>query len=192
MLSYMGSLTLSAETQGVFAVSYTELFSLVTWTSVGLMGAAAAVAGQNIGAGQPDRARDAVYVAARFGLSLAGGLGLLYFFFPVQLLAIFGMTGPVHVELGTQLLRVLAFSGLFITVALTFTGGLQGAGDTKGPMYISVISQVVVPLSICTIISRLGTLEPHHIWYAILAGHMTRCLLSVGRFAQGRWRGIVV
>ena len=38
-----------------FAVSYSQLFSLVTWTSVGLMGAAAAVAGQNLGAGNPDR-----------------------------------------------------------------------------------------------------------------------------------------
>ena len=35
---------------------YTQLFSLITWTSIGLMGAAAAVAGQNLGAGQPDRA----------------------------------------------------------------------------------------------------------------------------------------
>ena len=42
--------------QAAFAVSYSQLFSLITWTSVGLMGAAAAVAGQNLGAGQPDRA----------------------------------------------------------------------------------------------------------------------------------------
>ena len=47
--------------------SYTQLFSLITWTSVGLMGAAAAVAGQNLGAGQPDRADKAVHVAARIG-----------------------------------------------------------------------------------------------------------------------------
>ena len=46
MLRFIGSLPESAEAQAVYAVGYTELFSLVTWTSVGLMGAAAAVAGR--------------------------------------------------------------------------------------------------------------------------------------------------
>jgi putative MATE family efflux protein len=60
MLSFIGSLAQSAAAQAAFAVSYTQLFSLITWTSIGLMGAAAAVAGQNLGAGKPDRADAAV------------------------------------------------------------------------------------------------------------------------------------
>ena len=48
-----------------------------------------------------------------------------------------------------QLLRYLSVSGLFITVALTYTGGLQGTGDTKSPLYISIVSQIVVPLGMC-------------------------------------------
>ena len=38
-----GSLPQSAAAQAAFAISYTQLFSLITWTSVGLMGAAAAI-----------------------------------------------------------------------------------------------------------------------------------------------------
>src|SRR5918911_513822 len=68
MLSFIGSLAQSAASQAAFAVSYTQLFSLVTWTSVGLMGAAGAVAGQNLGAGSADRADRAVHVAARVAL----------------------------------------------------------------------------------------------------------------------------
>ena len=56
LLRFIGSLEHSAEAQAAYAVGYAELFSLITWTSVGLMGAAAAVAGQNLGAGHPERA----------------------------------------------------------------------------------------------------------------------------------------
>jgi len=110
----------------------------------------------------------------------------------MQLLAIFGMTDPNAVALGVQLLRVLAFSGLFISVALTYTGGLQGTGDTKSPLFISIISQVVIPLGICFAVKQFMTLEPMHIWLAIFAGHITRCALSLVRFSQGNWRGIKV
>ncbi len=192
MLSFIGGLAQSAAAQAAFAVAYTQLFSLVTWTSVGLMGAAAAVAGQNIGARHPDRAFAAVNTAARFGLIGSAFLGIFFFFFPQQLLAVFGMTDPDAVAIGVQLLRVLAFSGLFISVALTYTGGLQGTGDTKSPLYISIISQVIIPLGICLAIKQFGSLEPIHIWLAILAGHAARCTLSVARFLQGKWRNIAV
>ncbi len=192
MLSFIGSLALSAASQAAFAVSYTQLFSLITWTSVGLMGASAAIAGQNLGAGKPDRAAAAVHVAARIGLSSAAIIGALFLFLPRQLLAIFGMHDPVVVGIGVQLLHVLSLSGLFIAVALTYSGGLQGTGDTRSPLYISIISQVVLPLGICYVIQRTGTLHPIHIWIAILVGHATRCALSVLRFNQGRWRNIAV
>ncbi len=192
MLSFIGSLAQSAAAQAAYSISYTELFSLITWTSVGLMGAAAAVAGQNLGARQPDRAEAAVHVAARFGLMGAAFVGMFFLFFPRQLLGIFGMDEPAVVDIGVQLLRVLSVSGLLIAVALTYTGGLQGTGDTRSPLYISIISQIIVPLGTCFVIKETGTLDPIDIWLAILAGHATRCLLSVIRFRQGKWRTIAV
>ena len=192
MYAFIGSLVQGAAAQATYAVAYTELFSLITWTSVGLMGSAAAVAGQNLGAGHPERSSEAVRIASRYGLSVAGFVGLCFAFLPRQLLAVFGMHDPVVVGIGTELLRVLSVSGLFITVALAYTGGLQGTGDTKSPLYISIISQILVPLGICFVIQQTGTLQPIHIWLAILAGHVTRCLLSVLRFRQGYWRGIAV
>ena len=192
MLGFIGSLAQSAAAQAAFAVSYNELFSLVTWTSVGLMGAAAAVAGQNLGAGQPDRAARAVRIAARYGLTSAAFVGLFFMFLPRYLLAIFGMHDAAVVGIGVQLLRVLSVSGLLIATALTYTGGLQGTGDTRSPLYISIVSQVIVPLGICFVIRRTSTLDPLDIWIAILVGHATRCALSVMRFNQGKWRSIAV
>jgi putative MATE family efflux protein len=192
MLSFIGSVPQGAAAQAAFAVCYSQLFSLVTWTSVGLMGAAAAIAGQNLGAGNADRAASAVHVAARIGVASAAFVGILFMFLPHQLLAIFGMRDPVVVAIGVQLLRVLSVSGLLIAVALTYTGGLQGTGDTKSPLYISIISQIVVPLGICFVIQQTSRLDPIDIWIAILVGHATRCLLSVVRFNQGKWRTIAV
>jgi len=192
LLSFIGSLKESAAAQAAYAVGYTQLFSLVTWTSVGLMGAAATVAGQNLGAKKPERAHEAVNTAARFGLMGAAFFGFFFLFFPAQLLGFFGMNDPVAQEIGVSLLRILSFSGIFVVTALTYTGGLQGTGDTKSPLYISIISQVVVPLGICFVLKNTIGLQPWHIWTAILAGHFTRCTLSFLRFQQGKWRSINV
>jgi Na+-driven multidrug efflux pump len=192
LLSFIGSLAESAPAQAAYSVAYTQLFSFVTWTAIGLMGAAAAVAGQNLGAGRPDRTAQAVHVAARIGVGVAVCVGLLFLLVPRQLLAVFGLQEPAVVAIATGLLRVLSVSGLFVAAALTYTGGLQGTGDTKSPLYISILSQVLLPLGICFVLQQTGTLRPMHIWLAILAGHVTRFSLSYLRFAQGRWRGIEV
>src|SRR5687767_8616228 len=192
MLAFIGSLAQSAAAQAAFAVSYTELFSLITWTSVGLMGAAAAVAGQNLGAGKPDRADAAVHAAARVAIGVAALVGFFFMVFPRQLLAVFGMNEPAVVEIGVQLLRVLSVSGILIAVALTFTGGLQGTGDTKSPLYISIISQIVIPLGLCAIFQSIRPLKASDIWLAIVMGHLARASLSMVRFRQGKWRDIKV
>jgi len=192
LLAFIGSLAASAQAQAAYVVSYTQLFSFITWTSVGIMGATAAVAGQNLGAGKPGRTAKSVNVAAGFGLALAAVIGLTFLIIPDDLLGIFGMNDPVVQGLAVELLRYLAVSGLFITVALAYTGGLQGTGDTKTPMYISIVSQIIIPLGMCWAIQTFSTLEPHHIWMAIVLGHFTRMLLSILAFRRGHWREIRV
>jgi putative MATE family efflux protein len=192
LLRFIGSLQHSAAAQAAYAVGYTELFSLITWTSVGLMGAAATIAGQNLGAGNPERAGHGVAVAARIGLGVAAVVGVLFVTVPQLLLGVFGMTEPLVTSIGKELLKFLSVSGLFITVALSYTGGLQGTGDTRSPLYISIVSQIIVPIGICSVLQAMRGLEPSDIWLAIVLGHLTRAVLSVARFRQGKWRHIVV
>jgi putative MATE family efflux protein len=192
LLRFIGSLEHSAAAQAAFAVDYTELFSLITWTSTGLLGASATIAGQNLGAGNPDRAAEGVRVASQIGLAAAAIVGAAFLLIPRYLLAAFGMTDPLVLSLGRQLLGYLAVSGLFITVALSYTGGLQGTGDTRSPLYISIISQIAIPLGLCTMIEASRPLAPGDIWMAIVLGHLTRCVLSVARFRQQKWRSIAV
>ena len=192
LLRFIGSLEHSAEAQAAYAIGYTELFSLITWTSVGLMGAASTIAGQNLGAGNPARAMAGVRVASHIGLGVAAVVGAMFLLIPRYLLAVFGMTDQLVIDISVQLLRYLSLSGLFVTVALSYTGALQGTGDTRSPLYISLVSQIVIPLSFCSFFQATTGLQAHHIWMAILAGHVSRCGLSVTRFKQEKWRNIAV
>jgi putative MATE family efflux protein len=192
LLRFIGSLGHSAQAQAAYAVGYGELFSLVTWTSVGLMGAAATIVGQNMGASRPERSQQGPVIASRIGIALALVVGVCFLAFPRALFGVFGLSDPVVLDIGSQLLRFLFVSGLFVTVALTYTGALQGGGDTRGPFVISIISQIVVPLGLCASLQAAGRLTPAGIWTAIVLGHITRASLSVARFRQGKWKTIRV
>ena len=192
MLGFVGSLAVSGQAQAAYTVGYTQLFSLITWTSVGLMGASAAVAGQNLGAGHPERTIQGVHTASKIGVGVALLVGGLFLTIPRVLLGVFGMEDPVVLDLGVELLMYLSVSGVFVAVALSYTGGLQGTGDTKSPLYISLVSQFALPIGICAVIQATRGLEPRHIWLAIVLGHVTRSALSMIRFRQGKWRHIEV
>ena len=117
LLRFIGSLAQSAAAQAAYAVGYTELFSLITWTSVGLMGAAATVAGQNLGAGQPERASRASTPRPASALRVAAIVGVMFVPFP-RLLGLFGADRGRVARSAQQLLRFLAVSGFFVSAAL--------------------------------------------------------------------------
>jgi Na+-driven multidrug efflux pump len=102
------------------------------------------------------------------------------------------MSDPHVLAIAQQLLRYLAVSGLFVSVALTYTGALQGTGDTRSPLYISLVSQIAIPIGLCTVLQVTRGLTTADIWLAIVLGHLSRCVLSVAKFRQGRWRSIAV
>jgi putative MATE family efflux protein len=192
LLRFIGSLEQSAAAQAAYAIGYTQLFSLITWTSVGLMGAAATIAGQNLGAGHPERAIAGVHTASKIGMGVAATVGLAFVVAPHFLLGLFGATDAVVATLGEQLLQFLAVSGFFITVALTYTGGLQGTGDTRSPLFITLASQLAIPIGWCSVVQMMRPLLASDIWLAIVLGHFARGALSMLRFRQGKWRHIKV
>ena len=192
LLAFVGSLEQSAAAQAAYTICYGQLFSFVTWTGFGLRAACATVMGQNIGAGKLERGKSAVYVAAGLGFVWALVLGLLYWNIPVALLGMFDATDPEVVRIGTDLLRYLTFSGLFVVVTLAFTGGMQGAGDTKTPMFIAFVTQIVVLLGICYVFLLQGTLSANVIWTSILVSHLSRLVLTYAMFYRGAWGHIRV
>jgi len=54
------------------------------------------------------------------------------------------------------------------------------------------VSQIIVPIGLCTFLQSTRGLHPADIWTAIVLGHFTRAALSVLRFRQEKWRYIAV
>jgi putative MATE family efflux protein len=189
LLRFLGSMddSISASAQAVYTICYAQLFSLVTWTSFGLRSAAGTLMSQNIGAGDPQRGKKAVAVAASFGATWAVVIGLFFWFIPGQLLGLFGaVEGPI-VPMGISLLRFLTFSGVVLATTLALTGGLQGAGETKIPMYIAFLTQIVVLLGICWWFDARGMLTPDRVWLAIFISHLSRLALTWAVFRTEKW-----
>ena len=70
--------------------------------------------------------------------------------------------------------------------------GLQGTGDTRSPLFITLASQFALPIGMLTALQATRPLQPRDIWLAIVLGHALRCVLSVWRFEQGKWKSIEV
>lgn len=195
LLYIIGTLKFSAEAQAAYLICYGNLFSVVTWAGFGLRAACATVMGQNMGAGKEARGTHAVYVGTFVGFLWASFFGFFFWFFSGPLLGLFSLDGKEEhlvISYSQDLLHFLTFSGMFVVMSLSFTGGLQGAGDTKKPMYIAFISQIIVLLGVCAIYQALGELTTTKIWSAILFSHLSRLIMSYVAFARGGWRDIKV
>ena len=157
LLRFIGSLEHSAEAQAAYAVGYAELFSLITWTSVGSDGRGRR--GRRAEPRRrPSRARDARRCRSRRGSGWASRprSARCSCSSPSSCSRSSASTDPIVVGIGRQLLRYLSVSGFFITVALTYTGGLQGTGDTRSPLYITLVSQVLCRSGICATLQSTG------------------------------------
>ncbi|MBI5093087.1 MAG: MATE family efflux transporter [Candidatus Hydrogenedentes bacterium] len=192
LMRIIGSLPDGAAAQAAYALCYSQLFNTVTFASYGLRGASSIVMGQNIGAGKTERGMAGVRVSAGMGMVWAAAIGVCFWVFSYPLLAVFGATsGPVQ-EYGASFLRFLAFSGVFLAGGLAYTGALQGAGDTKSPMYIAFITQLGVLLGICALFDHLHLLSTTVIWFAILSSHASRFLATYAVYQRGAWKRITL
>jgi len=177
----------SAPAMAAYTICYAQLFSLITWTCFGLRSASATLMGQNIGAGVPQRGKRAVSTAASFGAVWAVLIGTSFWFYPVELLSLFDAVDATIVTVGSSLLRYLTFSGVVLAITLALTGGLQGAGETKLPMYIAFLTQIVVLLGICWWFDWHHTLTPERVWMAIFISHLSRLVLTWAVFRTEQW-----
>ena len=145
--------------------------------------AAAAIVGQNLGAGQPARASRAGWLSLAYA-SIPGILGTAVLLaFPDNIALAFS-TDPAVVRESASYLRIIAFSQLFISAELVFEGALGGAGYTIAPMLTSTMLNVArIPLAAWA--AQWGTAG---IWWVIALTATARGVGMALIWRSGRWR----
>lgn len=179
LVRYVGSLESSAEAQAAYFVAYAQIYMLINLVAMAAMAAAATVAGQNLGARRQRRVARTPGIAVLVALAINLPLALLFFFASAPLLSLFGLEGPLVLALGGELLRYLSLATVFVTAGHVYIGALQGIGDTKRALAVTLFAQLIVPVGFCAALEQAGQLTSGGIWFAIALGHAVRSVLAV-------------
>jgi putative MATE family efflux protein len=99
-------------------------------------------AGQNVGAGNTERAKKGTYKALQMTIGICVTLGVVLYFFGIYLMRAF--TGnQLVLDMGLNGLRFLAFFYVFIGINLCVGGAIRGAGEANVPAIIAIISNLI-------------------------------------------------
>lgn len=148
--------------------------------------AAATLAGQYLGLGDPTRARRAILLCWGFGALLMLGMGLLFIAVPEVFVRLI-TDEPEILRASPALLRIAGFSQLFFGTAIILGQGMRGAGDTVATMFLTTFSTYAIRLPLAYLFGiRLGWGLPG-IWYALCLELGFRGVIFAIRFLRGRW-----
>ena len=142
--------------------------------------------GQELGAGRPDRARQATYVSFWLALVVMSTLGAGLYFYAEPILKLFTTDADV-IRLGVIPIQFDGILEPLIAAAFVFGGGLRGAGDTRVTLLItagSIWGLRLVTAYILAIPFGLGLLG---VWLAIGVDFVSRALWFWLRFRGGKW-----
>jgi Na+-driven multidrug efflux pump len=175
----------SAATAGYTVAVRIIYFSILP--SWGLGSAAATLVGQNLGAGQPDRAEQSVWRASFFNMIFLGALSLVFLFLAPQLIAIFSRDAAV-ISTGASCLRIISACYVLFAYGMVIVQALNGAGDTITPTIINLACYWMVQLPLAFLLSRRFQLGPNGIFWAILVAENLLAGVSIFVFRLGRWK----
>jgi len=165
-----------------------NLIQLILIPALGLSMAIATLVGQNIGAGNVDRAAEISKLGAYLGFGLLTGLGIIAFIFAPYLIAFFVPNDQAVIEGGTELLRITCLSWGFLGIQLCLTGVFRAVGNTKLPMILTLVSQWVIQFPLAFILSHNTSLGKIGIWWAFPIASVVTALITIVIYAKGDWK----
>ena len=188
--SFLGLIRILAPFGDTVLASYTVAARIIIFVLLpawGVGNAAATLVGQNLGAGKPDRAEQAVWYTARVNMVF---LGIVAVFFVAFARPIVGLLAgePAVIEIAATCLRTVAYSYVFWGFGLTTVLAFNGAGDTATPTWINLFVYWLVQIPLGWSLAGPMGLGPQGVFMAIA---FSQCLLAVTGvvvFRRGGWK----
>ena len=182
IVSSFGTLSLAAYGVGG------NILQVVVIPAMGLSMAVSALAGQNIGAGNIDRAARIGRLGAFVGFGSLSVLGILVFLFSPYLVAFFVPADAEVIREGALFLRIMSLSWGFIGAQFAFAGVFRASGNMVVNMMLTVMSQWVLQFPLAYILSKHTALGAEGIYWAIPVANVITALITGCVYWRGNWR----
>ncbi|HEV8594872.1 MAG TPA: MATE family efflux transporter [Thermoplasmata archaeon] len=186
----------------VFVVSFGEaavaahqiglrIQSFAFMPGLGLSIASSALTGQNLGAKLPERAERSAREATKMSIAVMSAIAAFNFVFAPWIALAFAPPGEA-VDLAVLFIRLHALSIPAVGFFFTLSGSLRGAGDTRWPLYASVIGTYGVRLPLSALLGFVLGWGLFGVWVALPIEYYLRSLIIMNRFNGGAWKATAV
>lgn len=165
------------------------MFSLMpAW---GLSNAAATLVGQNLGAGNPERAESAVWKTGFYNMIFLIGVSVVYFFFNQSLVNFFTNDKAV-LAIGAEWLRILSFSYFVYGWWMVSVQAFNGAGDTKTPTKINIVFFWLIQIPLSYFLAVTLDWEHSGVFWGVFISETSVGLFTLWLFKKGSWKTVKV
>ncbi len=182
LVTSFGTLTVASYGVG------SNVLQVVIIPALGLSMAISAMVGQNIGAGNLDRAARIGRIGAWLGFSVLEGVGILVFIFAPHLVRFFVPDSPEVIAGGAAFLRTISLAWGFIGVQMALSGVLRASGNMVTTMLLTMASQWVLQFPLAYLLSKHTALGAQGIWWAFPISSALVALATMVIFAKGGWK----
>ena len=153
----------------------------------GLSNAAATLVGQNLGAGNPERAESSVWKIGFYNMIFLVSVSLLYFFFNTKLMQIFTQEEQV-IAIGAEWLRILAYSYFVYGWWMVSVQAFNGAGDTRTPTKINLVFFWLIQIPLCYWLAIEMNWQQSGVFWGVFISETSVGLFTLWLFSRGKWK----
>jgi putative MATE family efflux protein len=188
--SWVAIVRLVSEFGSAAVAGYTVALRIIVvaiMPSWGMSNAAATLVGQNLGAGQPERAEASVWKTGFANMCFLACVTLVFVFFANQLVGIF-TRDPVILRYGVDCLRFIAYGYVFYAWGMVVASSFNGAGDTYTPTLLNLFCFWLFQIPLAYFLARRTQLGARGIFLAIMISESVLAVASIVVFRMGRWK----